>query len=111
VGFQTIALSGHKQRMKRKPVLRRYRRLLVANTNHKQIDEPKFQCTFAIKAIATFTKTHCSKDCQWLVYGHVNVLPLNHVGVCCCSMEVLELDLKTNEFKRTAKCIEVANDC
>jgi len=84
---------------------------VATNTKHKQLDEPKFQCPFEVKAIAKFTETHCDKECQWLVYGHVNILPLNHIGVCCCSMEVLELNIITNEFKRTAKCKEVANGC
>ena len=72
----------------------------------KQAPNTKYQATFEIKAIALFTETHCCKECQWLVYGKVNVLPLNNVGICCACREVLNLDIRTDEFFRTAKCKE-----
>ena len=69
--------------------------------------EQNKQCVFSTTGIAKFTDTHCLKDCQWIVYGHVNIAPaLNNVGICCACREVLKLDYKTNEFKRLDYCIK-----
>jgi hypothetical protein len=76
----------------------------------KKVIPIKYQCTFEVKAIAKFTETHCDKECQFLCYGHVNVLPINHIGICCASRDVLELDIRNNEFKRTAKCKDASDD-
>ena len=64
-----------------------------------------FACTLSTTGIAKFTETHCSKECAWLVYGRVNIIPTNQIGVCCACREVLELDYKNNEFKRLKLCI------
>lgn len=78
------ALSGQKQRMQRKPVLRRYRRLLVANTNPKICDHCSAELpqTYRLEAIGykakqgervMDSKLHC-KSCGYysarvLVFG------------------------------------------
>lgn len=76
----------------------------------KKVIPIKYQCTFSVEANALFTETHCRKECQWLVYGHVNLIPTNPIGICCAFFETLELDYKTNNFKRTGKCINTVED-
>lgn len=65
------------------------------------------QAVFTATGVAKFTETHCIKECEWLVYGKLNIsMPHDYIGICCACRQVLEMDIKTAEFKRLEMCID-----
>jgi hypothetical protein len=73
----------------------------------KPYHESQKQCVFSTTGIAKFTETHCLKDCQWLVYGKMNInIPHGYIGICCALREVLEIDFRNNKFLRLKPCID-----
>ena len=54
-----------------------------------------------------FSDEHCSKECDWLVYGKLNIaIPHGDIGICCAWKWSLELDLRNAEFLRCQACID-----